>query len=213
MSLTGAQTAPGPLASQPVDTTVWSDASSSAVRQAIQRFLRNKLATVGLVVATIFVLTAVFAPFIARTPYDYSVLGDALQFPSKQYVLGTDAVGRDFFSRLVYGARTSMLVGFAVPSIALLIGNPGSPVPDGQDHAVLRAVLSGISSSFLTQTRRAPPTVGLGSSTSRKPAAFPTGTPPVIECVSTKNSRRPSAARNDSMPGRTTCRLSRSAHA
>ena len=98
--------------------------STSAFRQAAGRFFRNRPASAGLVVALFFVLTAILAPLIARTPYDFSKLADALQFPSATYPLGTDAVGRDFFSRLVYGARTSMLVGFIVPSIAMLIGLP-----------------------------------------------------------------------------------------
>src|SRR5437667_11287898 len=69
-------------------------------------------------------LVAIFAGVIAPAPYDYSVLADANQFPNAHHLLGTDTVGRDFLSRLIYGARVSLLVGFAVQGIALLIGVP-----------------------------------------------------------------------------------------
>ncbi len=65
---------------------------------------------------------ALLADVIAPAPYDYSVLGDALQFPNRQHLLGTDSVGRDFLSRLIYGARISMIVGFSVQAIALTVG-------------------------------------------------------------------------------------------
>jgi oligopeptide transport system permease protein len=95
--------------------------------QAARRFFRNRPAAAGLAVAALFVLAALFAPVIAPTRYDFATLADALTFPGgpgSKYPLGTDAVGRDFLSRLVYGARTSMTVGFTVPAIALLIGLP-----------------------------------------------------------------------------------------
>ncbi len=91
-------------------------------RDAARRFFKNKLAVAALVVAVILILTAIFANLIAPAPYDYSVIGDALQFPNRQHLLGTDSVGRDFLSRLIYGARISMIVGFSVQAIAVLIG-------------------------------------------------------------------------------------------
>ncbi len=104
-------------AAQPVERT-------GAVFQAVQRFFRNRPAAFGLGIATLFVVAAIFAPQLSRTPYNYSNLGDALQFPSGQYWIGSDEVGRDFYTRLLYAARTSMAVGFAVPTVALLIGVP-----------------------------------------------------------------------------------------
>ena len=67
---------------------------------------------------------AIFADVIAPAPYDYSVLAEANQFPNASTWLGTDTVGRDFLSRLIYGARVSLTVGFSVQGIALLIGVP-----------------------------------------------------------------------------------------
>ncbi|MSQ43187.1 MAG: ABC transporter permease [Chloroflexi bacterium] len=115
------------------------EAANSPLRQSIQRFFRNRLAALGLVFVVVITAGALLAPLIATTAYDYTVLKDALKFPPcadpkgslpfpdcmfAKYPLGTDAIGRDFWSRLIYGARTSMIVGFSVPTITLLIGLP-----------------------------------------------------------------------------------------
>ncbi|GAC1353639.1 MAG: ABC transporter permease [Herpetosiphon sp.] len=91
-------------------------------RDARRRYFKNKLAVAALGVSMMLILTAIFANVIAPAAYDFSVIGDALQFPNRQHLLGTDSVGRDFLSRLIYGARISMTVGFAVQAIAVLIG-------------------------------------------------------------------------------------------
>ena len=95
---------------------------SNLWRDAARRFSKNKLAMGALVVMALLVLTAIFADLIAPARYDYSVLGDALQFPNRSHLLGTDAVGRDFLSRLIYGVRISLIIGFTVQAIALAIG-------------------------------------------------------------------------------------------
>jgi oligopeptide transport system permease protein len=94
--------------------TLWGD--------AVWRYSRNKLAVAALVVVGLFIAIAVLADVISPAHYDYSVLTDANQFPSARHLLGTDAVGRDFLSRLIYGARVSLTVGFAVQLFALAIG-------------------------------------------------------------------------------------------
>jgi oligopeptide transport system permease protein len=66
----------------------------------------------------------VFADLIAPTRYDYAVLAEAREFPSARHWLGTDEVGRDMLSRLIYGARISLTVGFSVQALAILIGVP-----------------------------------------------------------------------------------------
>jgi oligopeptide transport system permease protein len=93
-------------------------------RNAARRFFRNKLAVGALVVMVLLILMAIFADVIAPAPYDFSVLADANQFPNARHLLGTDTVGRDFLSRLIYGARISLIVGFSVQGMALLIGVP-----------------------------------------------------------------------------------------
>jgi oligopeptide transport system permease protein len=96
--------------------------ASNLWRDAARRFAKNKLAVGALVVVILLILTAVFADLLAPYPYDYSNLVDANQFPNAKHLLGTDSVGRDFLSRLIYGARVSLTVGIAVQVIALLIG-------------------------------------------------------------------------------------------
>jgi ABC-type dipeptide/oligopeptide/nickel transport system permease subunit len=98
--------------------------ASNLWRDAARRFFRNKLAVSALLVMMLLILTAIFADVLAPAPYDYSVLAEANQFPNPQHLLGTDTVGRDFLSRLIYGARVSLIDGFSVQFIALLIGVP-----------------------------------------------------------------------------------------
>lgn len=93
-------------------------------RDALRSFLKNRLATAGLVVILVFIFMAVFADLISPEPYYKSVLADTNQSPSLQHLMGTDMIGRDLFSRIIYGARTSLMVGFAVQAIAFLIGLP-----------------------------------------------------------------------------------------
>ena len=95
-------------------TTLWRDAA--------RRFRRNKLAVGALGVMLLLIGAAIFADQIAPARYDFSVLGDANQFPNSQHLAGTDGVGRDFLSRLIFGARVSLTVGLSVQAFALLIG-------------------------------------------------------------------------------------------
>ncbi len=96
--------------------TLWSD--------AVRSFSRNRLAMIGLVIVSLLIFCAVFANFLAPEPYYKSDLAQVLQFPSAQHLLGTDPIGRDILSRLIYGSRTSLLVGFSVEFIAFAIGIP-----------------------------------------------------------------------------------------
>jgi len=85
-------------------------------------FRRNRIAILGLVIVSLMGFGAIFADFIA--PYDpiephYS---DRLVAPSVAYPLGTDELGRDIFSRLLYGARISLVIGFVAQGVSLTIG-------------------------------------------------------------------------------------------
>jgi peptide/nickel transport system permease protein len=86
------------------------------------RLKKNKMSIVGIIVLVILALIAIFANFLA--PYSYSKQNLAHQFepPSKQFLLGTDEYGRDILSRLIFGARISLLIGFIAVGIALLSG-------------------------------------------------------------------------------------------
>ena len=98
--------------------TLWQDAA--------RRFLNNRLAVFGLAIVLFFLFLAIFADLIAPYPYDKVYFDRVLRMPFDLpgHPLGTDEVGRDYMSRLIYGARTSMTVGMAVQVVAVLIGVP-----------------------------------------------------------------------------------------
>ncbi len=96
------------------DSNLWRDAAI--------RFSRNRLSMIALVVVAFLLFIAAFANLLAPRPYDFAVLMDARQFPNAKYLLGSDEVGRDLLSRLIYGARISLIVGFSVQIIAVGIG-------------------------------------------------------------------------------------------
>src|SRR5882757_4070259 len=83
---------------------------------------RNVLASAGMVLVTVFVIFAVFAPWIAPQNPSNIDLPARLQPPSSGHFFGTDELGRDIFSRVIYGARISMLVGGSVVAGSLLLG-------------------------------------------------------------------------------------------
>lgn len=85
-------------------------------------FVANKLALLGAIIVGIMVFIAIFAPFIAAYDPNEINLEKALIGPSKDNLMGTDSLGRDLFSRMVFGARISLSVGFVAVGIALLIG-------------------------------------------------------------------------------------------
>jgi peptide/nickel transport system permease protein len=82
----------------------------------------NLLATAGAVMITIFVLCAVFAPWLAPQDPAYIDLPSRLMGPSSAHWFGTDELGRDILSRVIYGARISMLVGTCVVITSLTLG-------------------------------------------------------------------------------------------
>jgi peptide/nickel transport system permease protein len=94
----------------------------SEFRRVLRVFFGRKIAVVGLVFIVLLIVTAIFAPLIA--PYDpYKVnLKDQLLSPSSQHLLGTDSIGRDTLSRIIYGSRTSLLVGLGAIGMATVIG-------------------------------------------------------------------------------------------
>jgi oligopeptide transport system permease protein len=94
----------------------------TARQQAWRRFRANRLALLGLAIVSLLLIMAIFAPIIAPFPYDKPDFGSAWLFPSGEHLMGTDGIGRDFFSRIVYGARTSLAVGLSAQAVALVIG-------------------------------------------------------------------------------------------
>jgi peptide/nickel transport system permease protein len=93
-------------------------------RRVLRRLRRRPMAVAGLTIATLFVLAALFAPLIA--PYDPADtdFSAVLQAPSAAHVMGTDDLGRDTFSRVVYGARASLEAGVLATLLALVVAVP-----------------------------------------------------------------------------------------
>jgi ABC-type dipeptide/oligopeptide/nickel transport system permease subunit len=98
--------------------------TSNLWRDAWRRLLRNKLAVVGGVTVILLCLVAIFADFIAPYSYTKANFGKIYEFPSREFPLGTDQLGRDVLSRMIYGARVSMLVGLGAQVIIVMIGVP-----------------------------------------------------------------------------------------
>ena len=107
------------LDAQQVRRSLWGD--------ALRRFRRNRLGMLGLIIVCFLVFLAVFADLLAW--YDYkkvflTIRHPVLPFVDPEHPLGTDTAGRDYLSRLIYGARTSLLIGLLSPCIAFAIGLP-----------------------------------------------------------------------------------------
>lgn len=105
-----------PVPQDPVDDVV------SPWREAFWQLRKNKLAVFGALIIIFFILVAIVAPFF--TPYEYDELhaGERLTAPSAENWFGTDDLGRDIYTRIVYGARISLLVGFFAVTGALVMG-------------------------------------------------------------------------------------------
>ncbi len=87
-----------------------------------RRFVRYRPGVIGLVFIVMLILVAIFAPVLA--PYD-PYKGDTAmrgEGPSREYLLGNDAIGRDMLSRLIYGTRVALIVGIIASAIAMVIG-------------------------------------------------------------------------------------------
>ena len=81
----------------------------------------DKKAKLGLLIVSIFLLVAIFAPFLA--PYDPNEMTlNMMSAPSYQHLLGTDDLGRDLFSRIIWGTQVSLFVGFVTVAISLIVG-------------------------------------------------------------------------------------------
>ena len=96
------------------NSSLWSD--------AYRRLIQNKAAMIGGIVLVVLILCAIFAPLIAPYSYSYQDLNLGASKPSWDHLLGTDVMGRDLLSRILYGARISLMVGFVATSVALVIG-------------------------------------------------------------------------------------------
>ena len=96
--------------------------NSSLWQDAVRRLIQNRAAMIGGITVLVLVILAIFAPWIAPYSYSYQNLDLGASPPSAEHLLGTDVLGRDLLSRLLYGARISLLVGFVATGVALVIG-------------------------------------------------------------------------------------------
>ena len=107
--------------------TVTMRKSASLWTDAWRRLLKNRGSVVGMILVGVFIIMAIFAPVLApHNPQEMfpgkSYLGPVWQTGDSKFILGTDTIGRDVLSRVIYGARTSLAVGFIPLGIVLLIG-------------------------------------------------------------------------------------------
>lgn len=91
-------------------------------RNMIREFAKNRIALAGLIFIAATIAFAVFAPAIAPYSPERIDSGNVLAAPSSAHIFGTDTLGRDIFSRIVYGSRISLLIGFVAVGIAVLTG-------------------------------------------------------------------------------------------
>ena len=110
----------------------------------IKRLSRSKTALFGLVFLCLMILVAIFADLIAPYSFSEQNLLDTLATPSVKHLFGTDEFGRDVFSRIIYGSRISLLVGFISVGIALvfggLLGAAAGYFGGKTDHYIMRVM-------------------------------------------------------------------------
>jgi ABC-type dipeptide/oligopeptide/nickel transport system permease subunit len=108
------------------DPSIATELTGRARRRRLmrKRFLRRPFAVIGLMVAVGFIVSAIFARWVAPYAPDTSDFNNILAHPSRQHLLGTDELGRDVFSRLVWGARASIEAGVFATLLATVIAVP-----------------------------------------------------------------------------------------
>ncbi len=95
---------------------------SSLFKDALIRLTTNKLSLFSLIYIISLVVMALITPFVAPFDYAYQDLSLGASAPSADHLLGTDTLGRDLLTRMMYGSRISLMVGFLATSVALVIG-------------------------------------------------------------------------------------------
>ena len=96
--------------------------NSNTWKDAIDRLVSNKLSLFGLIYVVFIITLALITPFIAPYDYAYQNLELGPSPPSPEHWLGTDTLGRDLLTRMMYGSRVSLMVGFLATIVALTIG-------------------------------------------------------------------------------------------
>lgn len=114
----------------------------SPTRQAMHRFRKNKLAIIGGVMLVLLILLVVIGPMLSGFNPNAISLSEKLQTPSAKHLLGTDALGRDLLTRLMYGGRISLAIGLASAALAMtfgtLVGSIAGYYSKGIDAVLMR---------------------------------------------------------------------------
>ena len=97
-------------------------AKNSQTREIISRFMKNKVAVAGFFIILLLVFCALFPSLIAPYSYETMSTGPSFANPSAEHLFGTDEFGRDIFSRVIYGTRTSLAIGLLSVLIACVLG-------------------------------------------------------------------------------------------
>ena len=111
-----------PLPQEERDAQFVAMESKSFARNVWESFSRNRLALVGLILLALLVCAAIFGPMLSPYPYDGMDAMSRNQSSTAAHWFGTDQMGRDVFTRVLYGTRVSLLVGFASTALNLVIG-------------------------------------------------------------------------------------------
>ena len=90
----------------------------------LRLIVRNKKLFIGIIMVAIFLFIGIVATIIMPYPYDKNFVGKSLEPPSKKFLFGTDSLGRDVFSRVIYGTRISLIASISITSLSLLLGVP-----------------------------------------------------------------------------------------
>jgi len=101
----------------------WSPSRKKGWLHSVWSFSKRKpLGAIGAVTLLVFIFVAIFAPLVARNDPNWQFRKDTLESPSSEFWFGTDSLGRDIYSRVIYGARISMYVGVVATSVGTGIG-------------------------------------------------------------------------------------------
>ena len=129
----------------------WQTRNESRIKEfrlSVHYFLKSPIAVSGLLVLLGIVIIAIFAPFIAPYPAVYVDLENRMLPPSLDHLFGTDDMGRDIFSRVVYGSRITLQVGLIVILIAYAVAVPLGTIA-GYKKGLIGNIIMGLTDMFL----------------------------------------------------------------
>ena len=95
---------------------------NSNFQAIVKRLFQNRGAVIGLIIFIVLALAAIFAPVAAPYGYEEMDLTNMLSGPSLEHLFGTDELGRDVFSRIIYGGRYSLSIGLAATAFGAVVG-------------------------------------------------------------------------------------------